>query len=128
VLLIAGGSGLAPIQSIASTLLGRGYKQPVALYFGVRAERDLYHEAMLKDLAARHPGFKYHVVLSEQKGDSGRRYGLVHEAVDADLISTENLMAYLAGPPVMVEAATALLGTRGLAPRQIHADAFYNQL
>ena len=52
----------------------------------------------------------------------------MHEAVDADLISTENLMAYLAGPPVMVEAATALLGTRGLAPRQIHADAFYNQI
>jgi CDP-4-dehydro-6-deoxyglucose reductase/ferredoxin-NAD(P)+ reductase (naphthalene dioxygenase ferredoxin-specific) len=128
VLLIAGGSGLAPIRSIASTLVGRGYKQPVALYFGVRAERDLYHEAMLKDLAARHPSFKYHVVLSEQKGDSGRRFGLVHEAVDGDLISTENLMAYLAGPPVMVEAATALLGTRGLAPRQIHADAFYNQL
>jgi naphthalene 1,2-dioxygenase ferredoxin reductase component len=37
------------------------------------------------------------------------------------------LMAYLAGPPVMVEAATALLAARGLAPRQIHADAFYNQ-
>src|SRR6266403_6078316 len=82
VLLIAGGSGLAPIQSIASTLLGRGYKQPVALYFGVRAERDLYREAKLKDLAARYPSFKYHVVLSEQKGDSGRRFGLVHEAVD----------------------------------------------
>src|SRR5713226_3876983 len=119
VLLIAGGSGLAPIQSIASTLLGGGCKQPVALYFGVRGERDLYHEAMLKDLAARHPSFTYHVVLSEQKGASGRRYGLLHEALDADLISTENLMAYLAGPPVMVEAATALLGTRGLAPRQI---------
>jgi CDP-4-dehydro-6-deoxyglucose reductase/ferredoxin-NAD(P)+ reductase (naphthalene dioxygenase ferredoxin-specific) len=128
VLLIAGGSGLAPIQSIASTLLGGGCKQPVTLYFGVRGERDLYHEAMLKDLAAHHSSFKYHVVLSEQKGDGGRRHGLVHEAVDADLISTENLMAYLAGPPVMVEAATALLGTRGLAPRQIHADAFYNQI
>src|SRR5437879_11072514 len=128
VLLIAGGSGLAPIQSIASTLLGGGYQQPVALYFGVRGERDLYHEAMLKDLAARHPGFKYHVVLSEQQGGAGRRHGLVHEAVDADLISTENLMAYLARPPVIVGAATALLGTRGLARRQIHADAFYSQL
>jgi len=128
VLLIAGGSGLAPIQSIASTLLGGGCQQPVALYFGVRGERDLYHEAMLKDLAARHPSFKYHVVLSEQQGGAGRRHGLVHEALDADLISTENLMAYLAGPPAMVEAATALLGARGLAPRQIHADAFYNQI
>jgi CDP-4-dehydro-6-deoxyglucose reductase/ferredoxin-NAD(P)+ reductase (naphthalene dioxygenase ferredoxin-specific) len=128
VLLIAGGSGLAPIRSIASTLLGAGCEQPVALYFGVRSERDLYHEALLKDLAARHRNFKYYVVLSEQKGARGRRYGLVHEAVDADLLSTENLMAYLAGPPVMVEAATALLGARGLAPRQIHADAFYNQI
>jgi CDP-4-dehydro-6-deoxyglucose reductase/ferredoxin-NAD(P)+ reductase (naphthalene dioxygenase ferredoxin-specific) len=36
-------------------------------------------------------------------------------------------MAYLAGPPVMVEAATAWLAARGLAQRQIHADAFYNQ-
>ena len=35
-------------------------------------------------------------------------------------------MAYLAGPPVMVEAATASLAARGLAQRQIHADAFYN--
>jgi CDP-4-dehydro-6-deoxyglucose reductase/ferredoxin-NAD(P)+ reductase (naphthalene dioxygenase ferredoxin-specific) len=128
VLLIAGGSGLAPIRSIASTLLGAGCEQPVALYFGVRSERDLYHEALLKDLAARHANFKYHVVLSEQKGASGRRYGLVHETVAADLDSTDNLMAYLAGPPVMVEAATALLAARGLAPRQIHADAFYNQL
>jgi ferredoxin-NADP reductase len=33
----------------------------------------------------------------------------------------------MAGPPVMVEAATAALVARGLAPRQIHADAFYNQ-
>jgi len=128
VMLIAGGSGLAPIQSIAFTLLGGGCEQPVALYFGVRSERDLYHEALLKNLAARHSNFRYHIVLSEQKGDGSRRYGQVHEAVDADLISTENLIAYLAGPPVMVEAATALLGMRGLAPRQIHADAFYNQI
>ncbi|HXM83126.1 MAG TPA: 2Fe-2S iron-sulfur cluster-binding protein [Burkholderiales bacterium] len=128
VLLIAGGSGLAPIQSIACTLLAQGCAEPVTLYFGVRSERDLYHEALLRDLAARHSNFKYHVVLSEQKGDSGRRYGLVHETVAADWDGTDNLMAYLAGPPVMVEAVTALLAARGLAPRQIHADAFYNQL
>ena len=42
-----------------------------ALYFGVRSERDLYHEALLKDLAARHPNFTYQVVLSEQKGARG---------------------------------------------------------
>ena len=44
-----------------------------------------------------------------------------------DLQLPPDLMAYLAGPPAMVEAATALLAARGLAPRQIHADAFYSQ-
>jgi len=127
VLLVAGGSGLAPMQSILETRLGRGYDAPVTLYFGVRSERDLYHETLLKGLAANHRNFRYHIVLSEQKGEKGRRYGLVHEALAADLKDSDGLMVYLAGPPVMVEAASALLAERGLAPRQIHADAFYNQ-
>lgn len=127
VLLAAGGSGLAPIESILRTLLGRGYRAPVTLYFGVRSERDLYHESLLRQLAASHPNFSCHVVLSEQRGARARRYGLVHEAIAADLGDTEGLMAYLAGPPVMVEATSALLAARGMAARQIHADAFYDQ-
>jgi CDP-4-dehydro-6-deoxyglucose reductase/ferredoxin-NAD(P)+ reductase (naphthalene dioxygenase ferredoxin-specific) len=76
-------------------------------------------------LRAKHPNFRYHVVLSEQKGAPGRRYGLVHEALE--LPDIEDLMVYMAGPPVMVEAATAKLIALGVAQRQIHADAFYNQ-
>lgn len=125
VLLVAGGSGLAPIQSILCTLLERDHTAPVTLYFGVRSERDLYHEALLKDLVAQHPNFRYQVVLSEQIGASARRYGPVHEAIDLPLPA--DAMAYLAGPPVMIEAASAMLAAQGLAPRQIHADAFYHQ-
>ncbi|HVB49141.1 MAG TPA: 2Fe-2S iron-sulfur cluster-binding protein [Burkholderiales bacterium] len=127
VLLVAGGSGLAPMQSILCTLLERGHGAPVTLYVGARSERDLYHEGLLKDLAAKHANFRYHVVLSEQKGARGRRYGLVHEAAAADMPDAEGTRAYLAGPPVMVEAASAMLQAHGLALRQIHADAFYNQ-
>jgi CDP-4-dehydro-6-deoxyglucose reductase/ferredoxin-NAD(P)+ reductase (naphthalene dioxygenase ferredoxin-specific) len=115
VLLVAGGSGLAPIQSILCTLLARGHEAQVTLYFGVRSERDLYHQSLLKDLAAQHANFNYRIVLS----------GVVHEAIDLPI--AEGVMAYLAGPPVMVEAASALLNFHGVAPRQIHADAFYNQ-
>jgi CDP-4-dehydro-6-deoxyglucose reductase/ferredoxin-NAD(P)+ reductase (naphthalene dioxygenase ferredoxin-specific) len=125
VLLIAGGSGLAPIQSILCTLLARDHAAPVRLYFGVRSERDVYHEPLLRDLAARHANFTYDVVLSEQIGAPGRRYGLVHEAIESPL--PQDLMAYLAGPPVMVEAASARLRAEGLGPRRIHADAFYDQ-
>jgi CDP-4-dehydro-6-deoxyglucose reductase/ferredoxin-NAD(P)+ reductase (naphthalene dioxygenase ferredoxin-specific) len=127
VLLVAGGSGFAPMQSILGTLLGRNYPGEVTLYVGVRSERDLYREALLKDLVASHPNFGYHVVLSEQIGSRGRRYGLVHEALAQDLADPAGCKAYLAGPPVMVEAAAAVLEARGLAPRDIHADAFYNQ-
>jgi CDP-4-dehydro-6-deoxyglucose reductase/ferredoxin-NAD(P)+ reductase (naphthalene dioxygenase ferredoxin-specific) len=114
VVLVAGGSGLAPIQSILCTLLERGHPAPVTLYFGVRSARDIYHEALLTELAARFSSFTYQIVL-----------GPLHEKIQ--LGESQDVMAYLAGPPAMVEAATAMLAARGLAPRQIHADAFYNQ-
>ena len=115
VLLVAGGSGLAPIESILRTLLARCYAAPIALYLGAGSERDVYHEALFRDLAGRHPNFSYRVAFSE------------HAPMAEDLQLPQDLMAYLAGPPAMVEAATALLAARGLAPRQIHADAFYSQ-
>lgn len=124
VLLVAGGSGLAPIYSILCVLLGRGSGEQVALYFGVRSERDLYHERQLADLAAQHGNFRYHIVLSEQGGASARRRGLVHQAVAEDLADAAAYTAYLAGPPAMVEAVGQLLLGRGVARHDIHADAF----
>ena len=47
------------------------------LYFGVRSERDVYHEPLLRDLAARHANFTYDVVLSEQIGAA---VGVLREA------------------------------------------------
>lgn len=114
VLLVAAGSGLAPVQAILRTLLERGYREPVRLHFGGK----LYNTSLLSGLAARHSNFTVLVTPSED---------LLHEAVAADLNSTDDLMAYLAGPPAVVEAATTLLASRGLAARQIHADAFYDQ-
>lgn len=114
VLLAAAGSGLAPMESILRTLLGRGHDAPVRLYFGVGSERDVYHEALLRKLAAEHPRFAYQIVVGPLGGN-------------LQLPDAEHLMAYLAGPPAMVEAATAMLSAHGLAPRQIHADAFYDQ-
>lgn len=131
VIAIAGGSGLAPIRSILSTMRRKGLANPVHVYLGVRDERDFYGASELDSIVSGYVGSAAHVVLSEASlpesggGPSGRRYGLVTEAVDADFDSLEGFMAYLAGPPVMVEAATALLEHKGVASRDIHADAFY---
>jgi naphthalene 1,2-dioxygenase ferredoxin reductase component len=124
VLLVAGGSGLAPMLSILRTLLARDAGARVSLYFGVRSERDVYHEPMLAGLAATHGNFSYEIVLSEPDSGTKRRQGLVHEAVARDLADATSYTAYLAGPKAMVEAAGRLLLDRGVKRRDIHADAF----
>jgi len=127
ILAIAGGSGLAPITSIVETALGRGARQPIHLYFGVRDERDLYLEEHFTALAAAHPNLRFTPVLSEPLLATARRRGFVHEAVAADLGDLDGAKAYIAGPPVMVEAATAMLLDAGLRRQDIHADAFYTE-
>ncbi|MGQ0676057.1 MAG: 2Fe-2S iron-sulfur cluster-binding protein [Rhodospirillales bacterium] len=127
ILAIAGGSGLAPVKSIVETALALGMKQPIHLYFGVRAERDLYLEDHFRALARRHANLSFIPVLSEPQGPTRRRTGFVHEAVARDFADFDGCKAYVAGPPVMVEAASALLESRGMRREDIHADPFYTE-
>ena len=127
ILAVAGGTGLAPIRSIVGAALSKGMPGPIHLYFGVRAERDVYGEDELRQWEKRYPNFKAHVVLSEGDAATGpeRRIGLVTDVVRADFPNLQGFQVYLAGPPVMVDAATELLRERGVETRDMHADAFY---
>jgi CDP-4-dehydro-6-deoxyglucose reductase/ferredoxin-NAD(P)+ reductase (naphthalene dioxygenase ferredoxin-specific) len=135
ILALAGGSGLAPIKSIVESALARGLRQDIHLYFGVRDERDLYGEAQMQALAAAHPNFRFTPVLSMPTGGptgaTARRTGFLHDAVAADLDpgpdAVDGMKAYLAGPPVMVEAASTMLAARGMRREDIYADAFYTE-
>jgi CDP-4-dehydro-6-deoxyglucose reductase/ferredoxin-NAD(P)+ reductase (naphthalene dioxygenase ferredoxin-specific) len=124
---VAGGSGLAPIKAIVETALKLGMKQPIHLYFGVRAERDLYLEEHFASLAAKHPNLLFIPVLSEPTAPTKRRTGFVHVAAAEDVKDFDGCKAYIAGPPVMVEAASALFASRGMRREDIHADAFYTE-
>lgn len=124
---LAGGSGMAPIKSIVETALARGMRQPITLYFGVRAERDLYLEDHFNALAARHDNLTFIPVLSEPDGPTSRRTGFLADAVFADFTALDGVKAYLAGPPVMVETAVAALTDLGVRRQDCHADAFYTE-
>jgi CDP-4-dehydro-6-deoxyglucose reductase/ferredoxin-NAD(P)+ reductase (naphthalene dioxygenase ferredoxin-specific) len=124
IIAVAGGSGMAPIKSIVEHAIAKALPQHIYLYFGVRTERDLYLDDHFKALAAQHPNLHFVPVLSEGDGME-RRCGLVHEAVAQDFDEFDGCKAYLAGPPVMVEAATRLFEQRGMRRLDIHADAFY---
>ncbi len=121
---VAGGSGIAPIKSIVERALQKGMPQHIYLYFGVRTERDLYLQDHFSALAAKHANLHFTPVLSEA-ADGSHRTGLVHEAVASDFDELDGCKAYLAGPPVMVEAATKLFEARDMRRLDIHADAFY---
>lgn len=127
ILAIAGGSGLAPIKGIVETALANGMHQSVHLYTGARREQDLYLEDHFRSLAARHPNLNYTPVLSEADQPTARRTGYVGDIAVADHLDLDGFRVYLAGPPPMVEATTALLIDKGLPSSMIHADAFYSE-
>ena len=84
------------------------------LYWGVRAERDLYAHAALDDMARRAANFRWIPVLSDAApGWSGRR-GWVHEAVLGDLPQLAHHEVYASGPPAMIEAVRREFALRGV--------------
>jgi CDP-4-dehydro-6-deoxyglucose reductase/ferredoxin-NAD(P)+ reductase (naphthalene dioxygenase ferredoxin-specific) len=124
IIAVAGGSGMAPLKSIVERALARALPQHIYFYFGVRSERDLYLHDHFAALARKHENLHFTPVLSEATGGPWRT-GLVHEAVARDFDEFDGCKAYLAGPPVMVEAATKLFERRGMRRIDVHADAFY---
>jgi len=125
-LLIAGGTGIAPVQSMLLDLLHRKDPRAVTLYWGVRARRDLYRDELLKTLVSRHPALSYVPVLSEAtaKDDWSGRKGLVHEAALEDHADFGGFDVYLSGPPPMIDAARDALSARGMREERLYFDAF----
>lgn len=126
VILMAGGTGFAPIRSIVEDALGNGFRAPMHLYWGVRARRDLYQHDLALAWAESHGSFRYTPVLSEPAPEDawdGRR-GLVHAAVLEDYTDLSGHVAYMSGPPAMVEAGRSSFVDRGLDPIDVHSDAF----
>jgi naphthalene 1,2-dioxygenase ferredoxin reductase component len=123
---VAGGSGLAPMKSVVETALAKGMTQPISLYFGAGEARDIYLEDHFAGLMARHANFHFIPVVERADEAGAHRTGLVTDALAQDTRHFEGAMAYLAGPPAMIEAAAALLARLGLTEARILADPFYS--
>ncbi len=121
ILMIAGGSGMAPILSVLRQLAAEGCERPVRFFYGARAERDLFHLEEIQQLGAKLIDFHFTPVLS----DTDR---FVHEAVDEFLAQTDSFAmpdVYMCGPPPMLEAAEPMLiDAHKLDERRIFQDKF----
>lgn len=124
-LFVAGGTGFAPIKSVIEHAFAQEVKQPMQLYWGVRAKRDLYSQ-LPQQWAREHGNFEFIPVLSEPHADdhwSGRT-GFVHEALARDFHNLDGYEVYTCGPPIMTKAVAQLCAERGLVAEHVHSDAF----
>ncbi len=127
VLLIAGGTGFAPIKSIVEHALAERTERAMHIYWGGRHRVDLY----LLDLAARWPSLgeriRFTPVLSEPTDDDHwrGRTGFVHHAAMEDHPDLSAYQVYVCGSPAMVAAARRdFVSECGLPPEEFFADAF----
>jgi NAD(P)H-flavin reductase len=121
--LVAGGTGLAPILSILDAALGAGQAaEQIHVYHGVRSEVDLYAGDHLRRRAHAH-GFSFAPVYSQPTG-TARRAAHVHEAMSEHFEDLSRALIYASGPPPMVDAVKDVALRRGASRERIRADAF----
>lgn len=128
IIMVAGGTGFAPIKGIIEHMLHEGIEREVTLYWGARALEDLYQPQLPENWAASHPHIKFIPVLSDAKPEDNwqGRTGLVHQAVLDDFAATglADYEVYCCGAPAMVEVAHASFMQHGLPEDAFLSDAF----
>jgi CDP-4-dehydro-6-deoxyglucose reductase len=123
-LLVGGGTGLAPLKSILRHVIENDLRRHMTLFWGVRSERDLYAHAELMELARRAPAFRYEAVLSEPSPAWTGRRGWVHEAVLQEFGPLTATDIYASGPPAMIAAVREEFERRGADPARLFFDSF----
>jgi len=130
VVLVASGTGFAPIKAILEHAFQAAIARPMTLYWGGRRPKDLYLDALPRRWAAEHANFKYVPVISDAlpEDDWRGRTGFVHRAVMEDFPDLSACQVYACGVPVMVDAARRDFTTLCRLPEEeFFADSFTTQ-
>ena len=124
ILMVATGTGLAPIKSMLESLFDDADCPPVCLYWGMREPAGLYFDDEIKRWAGRLYEFRYVPVLSRAGGEWSGRRGHVQDAVVADIADLSEHSIYLCGSPAMIHDAKQLFVAHGADLDHIYTDAF----
>jgi CDP-4-dehydro-6-deoxyglucose reductase, E3 len=130
IVLVASGTGFAPIKSIIESAAERKVARPMVLYWGARRPKDLYLNALPEKWARELPGFRYVPVVSEARPEDAwaGRSGFVHRAVMEDLPDLSGHQVYACGVPIMVDSARKdFIAQCRLPEDEFYADSFTTQ-
>lgn len=128
VLMLAGGTGLAPFLSMLAQLVrkqeeGQGCEQPVHLIYGVNKDDHLVRTDALDAFAEQLPNFSYTTVVVDETSSHPRK-GYVTHHMDAAVMNDGDVDVYLCGPPPMVDAVLRHFDKEGIVPRSFHYEKF----
>ncbi|MFP4475179.1 MAG: NADH:ubiquinone reductase (Na(+)-transporting) subunit F [Desulfatibacillaceae bacterium] len=127
-IMVATGSGLAPLMSILYQMRDEDIKRKATLYFGVRTRGDLFYTEELKKLEEQLHDFTFVPVLSQPGEDTDwdGATGLVTQPINEHLKDGDNdkREAYLCGNPLMIESAVELFDNNGITEERIFYDKF----
>jgi NAD(P)H-flavin reductase len=123
-LLVATGTGIAPIRSMLHSLASEQSVRRITLFWGLRSRADLYYQAELAQLAARLPAFSYLTTLSRPDEVWEGSRGTVTPLVESRIATVSNLDAYVCGNGAMIKDVTAVLNRKGLCP--VYREQYYH--
>ena len=126
IVLLAAGTGFAPIKALLEQMQFKGIRRAVTLYWGGRRPHDLYLDDWVKARLAEMPHLRYVPVVSDALAQDGwqGRGGFVHLAVLQDLPDLSGYQVYACGAPVVVESARSDFLRAGLPQDEFFADSF----
>ncbi len=122
-LMLAGGTGLAPLLSMLHTLQTQGSQRPVMLLYGVTRDCDLVKTDALDTFTQQLTGYRWLPVVADENSTCPQR-GFVTDHLDDAMLNNGDVDIYLCGPPPMVNAVATALRDRGITPAGFWYEKF----
>jgi ferredoxin-NADP reductase/ferredoxin len=122
-LMLAGGTGIAPLLSMLEELAQSPPAHPVRLLYGVTTDQDLVHLDTLRDYAGVVPGFSFDHCVADP-ASAAPNTGFVTDLLDGDALHGGDADVYLCGPPPMVEAVRGRIRELGVEPANFYYEKF----
>ncbi|MEH6412320.1 benzoate 1,2-dioxygenase electron transfer component BenC [Pseudomonas sp. CGJS7] len=122
-LLLAGGTGLAPFTAMLEKIAEQGSEHPLHLIYGVTNDFDLVELDRLQALAARIPNFTYSACVANPDSQYPQK-GYVTQHIEPRHLNDGDVDVYLCGPPPMVEAVSQYVRDQGITPANFYYEKF----
>ncbi len=127
VVLLASGTGFAPIKSLLEDAFEKQLNRQFIFYWGARTKPDLYLLNLVEQWQQQYEHFKFIPVLSAPTSECHwqGRTGFVHHAVMADFPNLAGYQVYACGAPIVIRSALADFTKQcGLPEEEFYADSF----